>query len=43
MISANTERMGKTLRATRGGGEPVTVVRSLDERDEADFVVERDR
>ena len=39
VISANTARMGKTLRATRAGGEPVTVVRSLDERDEADFVV----
>jgi ATP-dependent DNA helicase UvrD/PcrA len=39
VISANTARMGKTLRATRGGGEPITLVRSLDERDEADFVV----
>ena len=39
VISANTARMGKTLRATHTGGEPVTVVRSLDERDEADFVV----
>jgi DNA helicase-2/ATP-dependent DNA helicase PcrA len=39
VISANTTRMGKTLRATHTGGEPVTVVRSLDERDEADFVV----
>src|SRR5215475_4359849 len=39
VISANTARMGKTLRATRGGGEAITLVRSLDERDEADFVV----
>ncbi len=39
VISANTTRMGKTLRATHRSGEKVTVVRSLDERDEADFVV----
>ena len=39
VISENTGRMGKTLRATRPGGETITVVRSLDERDEADFVV----
>jgi DNA helicase-2/ATP-dependent DNA helicase PcrA len=39
VISQNTGRMGKTLRATHASGEPVTVVRSLDERDEADFVV----
>ena len=39
VISANTSRMGKTLRATHRGGELVTVVRCLDERDEADFVV----
>jgi DNA helicase-2/ATP-dependent DNA helicase PcrA len=39
VISANTTRMGKTLRATRGPGDRVTVVRSLDERDEAEFVV----
>lgn len=40
VISANTGRMGKTLRPTRSGGEPVTSVRSLDERDEADWIVE---
>ena len=40
VISANTSRMGKTLRATRGGGDRVTLVRTLDERDEAEFVVE---
>jgi DNA helicase-2/ATP-dependent DNA helicase PcrA len=40
VISANTGRMGKTLRPTRASGERVTAVRCLDERDEADFVVE---
>ena len=40
VISANTGRMGKTLRATRGGGERVAAVRALDERDEADWLVE---
>ncbi len=39
VIAANTSRMGKTLRATHSGGERPTVVRALDERDEADFVV----
>ena len=39
VIQANTGRMGKTLRATHPSGEQVTLVRSLDERDEADFVV----
>jgi DNA helicase-2/ATP-dependent DNA helicase PcrA len=39
VISVNTGRMGKTLRATHPGGEAITVVRALDERDEADFVV----
>ncbi len=38
VISANTNRRGKTLRATRGAGETVTLVGSLDERDEAEFV-----
>src|SRR5262249_15549387 len=42
VISANTSRMGKTLRATRGGGDRVTLVRALDERDEAEFVVQED-
>jgi DNA helicase-2/ATP-dependent DNA helicase PcrA len=40
VIENNTGRMGKTLRPTRPSGERVTVVRCLDERDEADFVVE---
>jgi DNA helicase II / ATP-dependent DNA helicase PcrA len=39
VISANTDRMGKTLRATRSGGERVSVIRTLDDRDEADWVV----
>ena len=39
VIRANTGRMGKTLRATHRSGERPTVVRALDERDEADFVV----
>ncbi|PYP53793.1 MAG: hypothetical protein DMD39_03665 [Gemmatimonadetes bacterium] len=39
-ITQNVSRKGKTLRATRGAGEPVTLVAALDERDEADFVVE---
>jgi DNA helicase-2/ATP-dependent DNA helicase PcrA len=40
VISANTGRMGKTLRPTHRSGERVTAVRCLDERDEADFVIE---
>jgi DNA helicase-2/ATP-dependent DNA helicase PcrA len=40
VISANKGRMGKTLRATHRSGERVTAVRCLDERDEADFIVE---
>jgi DNA helicase-2/ATP-dependent DNA helicase PcrA len=38
VIAANTSRMGKTLKATHRSGERVTIVRALDERDEADFV-----
>ncbi len=40
VISENTSRMGKTLRATKSGGEKVAVVRSLDERDEAEWVMQ---
>ena len=40
VISANTSRMGKTLRPTRSGGEPVTALRALDDRDEAEWIVE---
>src|SRR3954454_2460443 len=39
-ITQNVGRKGKTLRATRGGGERVSLVATLDERDEADFVLE---
>jgi ATP-dependent DNA helicase UvrD/PcrA len=39
-ITQNVSRKGKTLRATRAAGEPVTLVATLDERDEADFVLE---
>ncbi|MEP6764134.1 MAG: UvrD-helicase domain-containing protein [Gemmatimonadaceae bacterium] len=40
VISENKERRGKTLRATRPAGEAVTLVETLDERDEADFVAD---
>ena len=40
VISANTERRGKTLRPTRAEGDAVTVAGALDDRDEADFVVD---
>jgi DNA helicase-2/ATP-dependent DNA helicase PcrA len=40
VISGNQARRGKTLRPTRTGGERVTVVGALDERDEADWVAE---
>ncbi|HET7631258.1 MAG TPA: UvrD-helicase domain-containing protein [Gemmatimonadaceae bacterium] len=40
VIAQNTGRMGKTLRATCSGGDRVVLVRTLDERDEADWVVE---
>jgi DNA helicase-2/ATP-dependent DNA helicase PcrA len=39
-ITPNIGRKGKTLRATRQAGEPVTLVAALDERDEADFILE---
>src|SRR5688572_18141538 len=39
-ISANTSRRGKTLRATLPAGERVTSVGALDDRDEADWIVE---
>ena len=39
-ITQNIGRRGKTLRATRDAGEPVTLVAALDERDEADFILE---
>lgn len=40
VIAENTERRGKTLRATRPAGEAVTLVETLDERDEAEFVAD---
>ncbi len=39
-ITQNVGRKGKTLRATRAAGQPVTLVATLDERDEADFILE---
>jgi ATP-dependent DNA helicase UvrD/PcrA len=39
-ISANTARRGKTLRSTCRSGEKVTMVAALDERDEADFIID---
>ena len=39
-ISENRERRGKTLRSTRPSGERVSLVAALDERDEADWIVE---
>jgi DNA helicase-2/ATP-dependent DNA helicase PcrA len=39
-IAANVGRRGKTLRATRPAGEPVTSVGCLDERDEAEWVAD---
>jgi len=39
-ISQNVSRKGKTLRATREAGEAVSLMSTLDERDEADFVIE---
>ena len=40
VISENTGRRGKTLRATLPPGDPVAQVATLDERDEAEFVAE---
>ncbi len=39
-ITQNVGRKGKTLRATRQSGERVTLVAALDERDEAEWVLE---
>ena len=38
VIAENSERRGKTLRATRPAGEPVTLIETLDERDEAEVI-----
>jgi DNA helicase-2/ATP-dependent DNA helicase PcrA len=40
VISVNTARMGKTLRPTRSGGDRVSLIRCLDERDEADWILQ---
>ncbi|HWZ60013.1 MAG TPA: 3'-5' exonuclease, partial [Gemmatimonadaceae bacterium] len=40
VIAANTQRLGKTLRTTKGGGARVVLVRAADERDEAGWVVD---
>jgi len=39
VISQNVERKGKTLFTERAGGEPVTLLESLDESDEARWIV----
>jgi DNA helicase II / ATP-dependent DNA helicase PcrA len=38
VISRNTQRKGKVLRTDAGPGERVTIVATLDERDEADWI-----
>ncbi|MFN8651033.1 MAG: UvrD-helicase domain-containing protein [Gemmatimonadales bacterium] len=43
VIAENKNRIGKTLRTRRAGGEKVTVVASADERDEAEWVVKEFR
>jgi DNA helicase-2/ATP-dependent DNA helicase PcrA len=40
VIAENTGRRGKTLRATRSGGEPVSLIAALDDRDESDHIAE---
>jgi DNA helicase-2/ATP-dependent DNA helicase PcrA len=40
VIAQNSARRGKTLRATRPGGEPVTLLKALDDRDEADAIAD---
>ncbi len=40
VIAQNADRRGKTLRATRPAGEPVTVLKALDDRDEADAIAD---
>jgi len=43
VIAKNTERMGKELWTEVKGGEPIRVYAAFNERDEADFVIERIR
>ncbi len=40
VIAENADRRGKTLRATRAGGEKVLLVEAADDRDEAEAVAE---
>lgn len=40
VISENRERRGKTLRATKPAGEQVTLIGALDDRDEAEAILE---
>ncbi len=39
VIAPNTGRLGKTLFTRREGGEPLTILRAADERDEAEWLV----
>ncbi|MBX3702192.1 MAG: DNA helicase II [Steroidobacteraceae bacterium] len=43
VISRNSDRMGKELWTAAKGGEPIRVYAAFNERDEADFVIERIR
>ncbi|MDT8367728.1 MAG: UvrD-helicase domain-containing protein [Longimicrobiales bacterium] len=43
VIAANRDRKGKTLRTDRKGGEPITLVECLDERDEARWITDEVR
>jgi len=43
IIAKNTDRMGKELWTAAKGGEPIRVYAAFNERDEADFVIERIR
>ena len=43
IIARNTDRMGKELWTAAKGGDPIRVYAAFNERDEADFVIERIR
>jgi DNA helicase-2/ATP-dependent DNA helicase PcrA len=43
VIARNTDRMGKELWTAAKGGEPIRIYAAFNERDEADFVIERIR
>ena len=43
IIAKNTDRMGKELWTAARGGDPIRVYAAYNERDEADFVIERIR